>query len=63
MQAQDHRTGEVAPGGGDPEEPKTDGELKVVKTLIQHRVPVDPVRLANEDIELSGSDPMLDCET
>jgi len=46
--------------GGDPEDPKTDGELKVVKTLIQHRVPVDPERLANEDIELSRSAPMLD---
>ena len=38
--------------GGDPEDPKTDGELKLVKNLIQRRVPVDPVSLANEDIEL-----------
>jgi len=38
--------------GGDPEDSKTDGELKLVKSLIHDRVPVDPVSLANEDIEL-----------
>ena len=49
--------------GGDPEDPKADGELKVVKTLIQRRVPVDPVSLANEDRELSRSALMSDCKT
>jgi Zn-finger nucleic acid-binding protein len=42
---------------------KTDGELKVVKTLIQRRVPVDPVSLANDDRELSRSALMSDCKT
>jgi 3-phenylpropionate/trans-cinnamate dioxygenase ferredoxin reductase component len=41
--------------GGDPEDPKADGELKVVKTLIERRVPVDPASLANENTELSRS--------
>ncbi len=49
--------------GGDPEDPKTDGELKIVKTLIQRRLPVDPASLANEDIELSRSALMSDRKT
>jgi 3-phenylpropionate/trans-cinnamate dioxygenase ferredoxin reductase subunit len=38
--------------GGDPEDSKTDGELKLAAKLIQARVPVDPARLADEGIEL-----------
>ena len=38
--------------GGDPEDPKADGELKVVANLIRHRVPVDPAQLANDDVDL-----------
>jgi 3-phenylpropionate/trans-cinnamate dioxygenase ferredoxin reductase subunit len=38
--------------GGDPEDPKVDGELKVVADLIRTRVPVDPGRLADEDVDL-----------
>jgi len=38
--------------GGDPEDPKVDGELKVVPNLIRNRVPVDPGRLADEDVDL-----------
>jgi 3-phenylpropionate/trans-cinnamate dioxygenase ferredoxin reductase subunit len=38
--------------GGDPEDPKTDGELKLVANLIRNRVPVDPARLADEDVDL-----------
>ncbi len=38
--------------GGDPEDPKTEGELKVVARLIRDGVPVDPVRLADEDVDL-----------
>jgi 3-phenylpropionate/trans-cinnamate dioxygenase ferredoxin reductase subunit len=38
--------------GGDPEDPKTDGELKIVAGLIRHRVPVDPAKLADEDADL-----------
>ena len=38
--------------GGDPEDPKEDGELKAVASLIRNRVPVDPARLANEDVDL-----------
>jgi len=38
--------------GGDPEDPKADGELKVVTNLIRHRVPVDPAQLANDDVDL-----------
>ena len=40
--------------GGDPEDPKEDGELKAVASLIRNRVPVDPARLANEDVDLRG---------
>ncbi len=39
--------------GGDPEDPKTDGELKTVADLIRQRVPVDPDRLADEDVDLA----------
>jgi 3-phenylpropionate/trans-cinnamate dioxygenase ferredoxin reductase subunit len=38
--------------GGDPEDPKPDGELRAVANLIRGRVPVDPVTLANEDMDL-----------
>jgi len=38
--------------GGDPEDPKADGELKVVASLIRSHVPVDPVKLAEEDVDL-----------
>ena len=38
--------------GGDPDDPKTDGELKRVASLIRARVPVDPQRLADEGLEL-----------
>jgi len=38
--------------GGDPDDPKTDGELKRVAKLIRARVPVDPQRLADEGREL-----------
>ena len=39
--------------GGDPEDPKAESELKVVGNLIRGRVPVDPEKLANDDVELS----------
>lgn len=38
--------------GGDPEDPKAESELKVVGSLIRGRVPVDPAKLANDDIAL-----------
>ena len=38
--------------GGDPDDPKTDGELKLIGKLIRARVPVDPRRLADEGLEL-----------
>lgn len=38
--------------GGDPEDSKTDGELRAAATLIRGRVPVDPATLANEDMDL-----------
>jgi 3-phenylpropionate/trans-cinnamate dioxygenase ferredoxin reductase subunit len=40
--------------GGDPDDPKEDGELKAVASLIRSRVPVDPGRLENEDVDLRG---------
>ena len=40
--------------GGDPEDAKTEGELKRVAKLIRARVPVDPKRLADEAWELPG---------
>jgi 3-phenylpropionate/trans-cinnamate dioxygenase ferredoxin reductase component len=38
--------------GGDPEDPNPDGELKAAATLIRHRVPVDPLKLSDEDVDL-----------
>src|SRR5262249_41535072 len=38
--------------GGDPEDPKTDSELKNVARLIRERVKVAPERLADEDVDL-----------
>lgn len=38
--------------GGDPDDPKTDGELKRVAKLIRARMPVDSRRLADEGLEL-----------
>jgi len=40
--------------GGDPEDAKTEGELKLVAKLIRARVPVDPKRLADDARELPG---------
>jgi 3-phenylpropionate/trans-cinnamate dioxygenase ferredoxin reductase subunit len=40
--------------GADPEDPKTDGELKIVGKLIRNRVRVDPMRLADEEVDLDG---------
>jgi 3-phenylpropionate/trans-cinnamate dioxygenase ferredoxin reductase subunit len=40
--------------GGDPDDPKAEGELKVVARLIRTRVPLDPARLADEGVELEG---------
>ena len=39
--------------GGDPEDPKSESELKVVAGLIRSRARVDPARLADEAVELS----------
>jgi hypothetical protein len=39
--------------GGDPEDPKSEGELKIVAGLIRNRVPVDPARLADEGVDLA----------
>jgi 3-phenylpropionate/trans-cinnamate dioxygenase ferredoxin reductase component len=38
--------------GGDPEDPKSDSELKVAVDLIRDRVPVDHAQLADEAIDL-----------
>jgi NAD(P)H-nitrite reductase len=38
--------------GGDPEDPKSDSELKVVVDMIRDRVPVDADQLADERMEL-----------
>ncbi len=38
--------------GGDPEDPKSDGELKAAVSLIRDRVPVDPAQLADEAVDL-----------
>ncbi len=40
--------------GGDPDDPKTEGELKVVARLIRTRVPLDPARLADEGVDLAA---------
>ncbi len=39
--------------GGDPEDPATDGEMKVAARLVRDRVPVDPRALADESVLLS----------
>src|SRR5262245_29012400 len=38
--------------GGDPEDPKSDSELKIVADLIRRRLAVDPARLADENVDL-----------
>ncbi len=38
--------------GGDPEDPKAEGELKAVASLIRRRVPVEAATLADENVEL-----------
>jgi len=38
--------------GGDPDDPKADGELKAAASLIRNRVSVDPARLSDEAVEL-----------
>jgi 3-phenylpropionate/trans-cinnamate dioxygenase ferredoxin reductase subunit len=38
--------------GGDPEDPKSDSELKIAVDLIRDRVPVDDAQLADERVEL-----------
>jgi 3-phenylpropionate/trans-cinnamate dioxygenase ferredoxin reductase subunit len=38
--------------GGDPEDPKSDSELKLVADLIRRRMAVDPTRLADENVDL-----------
>jgi len=38
--------------GGDPEDPKSESELKLVGKMIRGRVPVDPGKLADEDVAL-----------
>ena len=38
--------------GGDPDDPKGDGELKAVASLIRNRVSVDPAKLGDEAVEL-----------
>ncbi len=38
--------------GGDPEDPKADGELKAAVNLIRNRVAVDPAELIDESVDL-----------
>jgi 3-phenylpropionate/trans-cinnamate dioxygenase ferredoxin reductase subunit len=38
--------------GGDPEDPKNEGELTSAAQLIRHRVPVDAAQLADEGVDL-----------
>ena len=38
--------------GGDPEDPKADGELKAAVDLICNRVAVDPAKLSDESVDL-----------
>jgi hypothetical protein len=40
--------------GGDPEDPKVDGELKAAVNLIRNRLAVDPAKLADEAVDLRG---------
>ena len=39
--------------GGDPEDPRSEGELKWVPDLIRQRVLIDPGKLADEDVPLA----------
>ena len=43
--------------GGDPEDPKGDGELKSVVEIIRHRVQVGSEQLADEGVSLAGLAP------
>jgi 3-phenylpropionate/trans-cinnamate dioxygenase ferredoxin reductase component len=38
--------------GGDPDDPKADGELKAAASLIRNRISVDPAKLGDEAVEL-----------
>jgi hypothetical protein len=38
--------------GGDPEDPKVDGELKTAVTLIRNRAALDPAKLIDENVDL-----------
>jgi len=38
--------------GGDPDDPKVDGELKAAVSLIRNRVAVDPAKLIDESVDL-----------
>ena len=38
--------------GGDPEDPKVDGELKAAVTLIRNRAALDPAKLIDENVDL-----------
>src|SRR6266478_1716435 len=38
--------------GGDPEDPQGESELKLVAGLIRDRVPVEPAKLADDDVDL-----------
>jgi len=43
--------------GGDPEDPKADGELKAAVNLIRNRVAVDPAKLTDESVDLRRLEP------
>ncbi|OLC15409.1 MAG: hypothetical protein AUH29_07895 [Candidatus Rokubacteria bacterium 13_1_40CM_69_27] len=38
--------------GGDPEDPKADGELRAAVNFVRNRVAVDPAKLVDEDVDL-----------
>ena len=40
--------------GGDPDDPKADGELKAAASLIRNQVRVDPAKLSDKAVELSS---------
>src|SRR5207245_1645694 len=40
--------------GGDPEDPKVDGELKAAASLIRGRAAIEPAKLADEAVDLRG---------
>jgi len=40
--------------GGDPEDPKVDGELKAAVSLIRGRAAIEPAKLADEAVDLRG---------